>query len=82
LVTTSVRRVKIAIASACPMKGVFATAHRLSKTGAKTAPQRAPRQITTVSHAKPFADRKRCSDHIFHAMAREGMMRGHEHPLI
>ena len=28
LVTVSVRRVKIAIASACPMKGVFATAHR------------------------------------------------------
>jgi hypothetical protein len=27
-VTVSVRRVKIAIASACPMKGVFATAHR------------------------------------------------------
>jgi asparagine synthetase B (glutamine-hydrolysing) len=26
--------------------------------------------------------RKRCSDHIFHAMAREGMMRGHEHPSI
>lgn len=25
---------------------------------------------------------KRCSDHIFHAMAREGMMRGHEHPSI
>ena len=28
LVTTSVRRVKIAIASACPMKSVFFTAHR------------------------------------------------------
>ena len=28
LVTVSVRRVKIAIASACPMKGVFANAHR------------------------------------------------------
>ena len=28
LVTVSVRRIKIAIASACPMKGVFATAHR------------------------------------------------------
>jgi hypothetical protein len=28
LVTVSVRRVKVAIASACPMKGVFATAHR------------------------------------------------------
>jgi len=29
LVTVSVRRVKIAIASACPLKGVFAHAHRL-----------------------------------------------------
>jgi DDE family transposase len=28
LVTVSVRRIKIAIASACPMKGVFANAHR------------------------------------------------------
>jgi len=28
LVTTSVRRVKIAIASACPMKSAFFTAHR------------------------------------------------------
>src|SRR5271157_320648 len=28
LVTTSVRRIRIAIASACPMKGVFAHAHR------------------------------------------------------
>ena len=28
LVTVSVRRVKIAIASACPLKGVFAQAHR------------------------------------------------------
>jgi Transposase DDE domain group 1 len=28
LVTVSVRRIKIAIASACPMKGVFADAHR------------------------------------------------------
>jgi hypothetical protein len=28
LVTISVRRVKIAIASACPMKGVFAMAYR------------------------------------------------------
>ena len=28
LVTVSVRRVKIAIASACPMKGVFVNAHR------------------------------------------------------
>jgi Transposase DDE domain group 1 len=28
LVTVSVRRIKIAIASACPMKGVFAIAHR------------------------------------------------------
>ena len=28
LVTVSVRRVKIAIASACPLKGVFASAHR------------------------------------------------------
>ncbi len=28
LVTVSVRRVKIAIASACPMKGVFTQAHR------------------------------------------------------
>jgi hypothetical protein len=28
LVTVSVRRVKIAIASACPLKGVFVNAHR------------------------------------------------------
>jgi len=28
LVTISVRRIKIAIASACPLKGVFASAHR------------------------------------------------------
>ena len=28
LVTVSVRRIKIAIASACPLKGVFAQAHR------------------------------------------------------
>ena len=28
LVTVSVRRIKIAVASACPMKGVFANAHR------------------------------------------------------
>lgn len=28
LVTVSVRRIKIAIASACPMKGVFVDAHR------------------------------------------------------
>ena len=32
--------------------------------------------------ARARLDRKRCSDHIFHAMAREGMMRGHEHPSI
>jgi Transposase DDE domain group 1 len=28
LVTVSVRRIKIAIASACPLKGAFANAHR------------------------------------------------------
>ena len=27
-------------------------------------------------------ERKRYSDHIFHAVARAGMMRGHEHPSI
>ena len=37
-----------------------------------------------TNHAAPVCrlNSKRCSDHIFHAMAREGMMRGHEHPSI
>jgi Transposase DDE domain group 1 len=35
LVKVSVRRIKIALASACPLKGVFATAHqRWCKDGA------------------------------------------------
>lgn len=34
LVTVSVRRIKIAIASACPLKGVFVNAHRRLCTGA------------------------------------------------
>jgi len=34
LVTISVRRVKIAVASACPLKGVFVNAHRRLCTGA------------------------------------------------
>jgi len=34
LVTVSVRRIKIAIASACPLKGVFVNAHRRLRPGA------------------------------------------------
>jgi len=39
------------------------------------------RMIEDVN-ARNLSEGKRCSDHVFHAMAREGMMRGHEHPSI
>ena len=43
LVTISVRRIKFAMASGCPYKAVFATAHRaLDTSGAETASPTAP----------------------------------------